>query len=45
MNFSCADDVGDSIAKYVISRDVALKVVRSEPAQITVKCDDDSHSC
>ena len=30
MTFSCADDVRDSIAKYAISKGVAMKFVKSE---------------
>ena len=41
MTFSCADEVRDSIAKYAISKDVALKFVRSEPTRISVKCEDE----
>ena len=40
MTFGCADEVSEEIAKYAISRGVALKFVRSEPRRIRVKCED-----
>ena len=43
MSFSYTSDVREDIAKYVISKGVALKYVRSEPGRIRVKCEDGSH--
>ena len=40
MTFGCADEVGEEIAKYAISRGVALKFVRSEPRRIRVNYED-----
>ena len=41
MTFGCADEVREEIAKYAISRGVALKFVRSEPGRIRMKCEDE----
>ena len=41
MTFSCTNEVREEIAKYVISRGVALKFVRSEPIRIRVRCEDE----
>ena len=40
MSFSSTADVREEIAKYVISRGVTLKYVRSELGKIRVKCED-----
>ena len=40
MTFGCAYEVREEIAKYVISRGVALKFVRSELGRIGAKCED-----